>query len=356
MRLAGPGLVSFVDRLAAAFGVHAVLRRRRAGSLTVLMYHRVLPDRLVRRYPLSNLVVRESNFARQMRWLSRNVDVVPVRDALKGSCGPTMRGRPRVALTFDDGYRDNLEVAVPHLTRHGMKATFFVTTGFVEGGAMWFDVAASAFHRLGAPTCSELVAPGLAFADLSSFMTHLKGLDPSLRLEAVARLRERAGPLERGLLYDALTSDQVRQLHRLGHEIGSHSCTHPILTQLGGEDLQRELESSRRRIEEWTGVTPVGFCYPNGNSSDGVRSAVISAGYDYACTTGRGVNEAGTDPFLLRRWMISETSTSTESSGHMDDMFAAEVLGLHGLLRDRVWKARPVVPPTQEGAEGAPRS
>jgi peptidoglycan/xylan/chitin deacetylase (PgdA/CDA1 family) len=238
-----------------------------------------------------------------------------------------------VSITFDDGYLDNAEVAAPCLDRHGLRATYFVSTGFVDGAPMWFDEASVAFRRLGGLRCARELPPESPANDLGSFLGALKSLGESERRAAVAALRAESGPLEEGLLFAPLAPGDVARLHTAGHEIGSHSVTHPLLPGLARDRLQSELAVSRARIAEWTGALPGGFCYPNGDSDVEVRASVVASGYAYACTTARGANREGVDLLLLRRRMIAEASTTTPGGKASDCMFAGEVFGLHSALR-----------------------
>jgi peptidoglycan/xylan/chitin deacetylase (PgdA/CDA1 family) len=84
-----------------------------------------------------------------MQWLSGNCNVMPVREALAALAAGIPSKKPLVAVTFDDGYADNFEVAAPILEVHGLRGTFFITSGFVENAApLWYDRAADAWKRL----------------------------------------------------------------------------------------------------------------------------------------------------------------------------------------------------------------
>lgn len=339
-----------LDEWADRAGVLDVLSRAATRKLTVLMYHRVLPDRLAASYPLANLVVRESIFRSQMRWLASSTHVVPLGEALRARRHLGSQGMPVVSVTFDDGYQDNCDVAAPVMEEHGLRGTFFVATDFVEGtGTLWFDEAGFAFGQLGAARCTELLRPTRSFTDLGSILSWLKTRGHEGRALALADLRAHTSALPRGLVYDAMSPAQVRGLHESGHEVGSHSRTHSILTQLSPSQVADELASSRERVAEWTGEAPIGFCYPNGNVDDVAARAVRCVGYGYACTTSRGVNTRGTDRYRLRRLMVAESSTSFPVGHHVDVLFAAEVFGLHWMLR----RLRETVRRHRRGAETA---
>lgn len=326
-------IAQWIDVATRAAGLHRILSRRRAAALTVLMYHRVLPDGIAGQYPLSNLVIRESNFVRQLRWLAEHTTVMTLGAALSVRCRAGRPRRPIVALTFDDGYLDNSDVAARCLEGCGQRATFFVTTGFVEGRPLWFDVAAVACERLGASACARIAGSNADARDLGELLGIMKGLPDRRRRDAVEQLEQASGPMPGGMLFAPMSPEDVAALAAAGHEVGSHTESHPILPRADRSTVATELRGSRRKIAEWTGAPPAGFCYPNGSVDKGIRAEVSAAGYGYACTTRPGVNPWRADPYLLARTMIAPESTSTPGGAHSDAMFSAEVLGVHAGLR-----------------------
>lgn len=326
-------LAHWIDVATMAGGLHRVLSTRRSSVLTVLMYHRILPDGIADQYPLANLVIRESSFVRQLRWLAENTTVMTLKSALSARRRPGAARRPLVALTFDDGYLDNAVVAARRLEESGLRATFFVTTDFVEGRSLWFDVAAVAWQRLGPSRCAGITGSSADFRDLGGLLGALKGLSDQRRRDAIERLEAASGPMPGGIVFAPMAPREVRALAAAGHEVGSHTESHPILPKMSQSGIAAELRRSRRKIADWTGDLPAGFCYPNGSVDNGVRAEVIESGYGYACTTRAVVNGVRADPYLLGRTMIAPASTTTSRGGHSDAMFSAEVLGVHAGLR-----------------------
>ncbi len=327
-RLALRGL----DRLARACGAAARAETRACDGLTILMYHKVLPDALVGEYPLRNLVVPESVFARQMEWLESHCEPCVMSDGVDEMGGP-IGTRPRVAVTFDDGYLDNAEVAAPILRRVGVCATFFVTSGFVDGTPLWFDVAAGA-HATDSLVCvqeavthsSDLDLDSESFPNVGAWMGWLKRQSPDVR-ESIIESFDDAATRERPMIFGAMSPTQIGSLDRAGHEIGSHSVSHPILVGLKSDRLLAELGGARRAIGAWIDSPVRSFCYPNGDFDDRVVEAVRQAGYDSACTTRRGLNRAGDDRLTLRRRFITDANSGTTLA------FASETLGVHDMIR-----------------------
>ena len=330
-----------VDVAAAATGHLRTLERRAASGVTALMYHRVLPDAEHATYPRTSLAISESQFRAQVAWLGAHARTMTVRDALAPGV-ELGRGKPVVCLTFDDGYADNAEVAAPTLEEHGLRATFYVTTGFIAGPAMlWFDRATLHWER-DRRQCLETAAaipPGDGDRwepqDLDTWMSHRVTTTPEHRaavLEALDRATDLSDLREQ---HRPMSVAQIRALHERGHEIGSHTRTHPMLPTLRGADLDAEIGPAREDLRGWTGGDVHGFCYPNGDFSDDVVAAVRRAGHTYAVTTQPGLNAPGTDPYRLRRRWI-HTSGSTNPLGGVSTLsFRAETFGLHDRMRGR---------------------
>jgi len=334
------------DHFAKNTSILPWMRRSCANGVTILMYHKVLPEKLIPSYPFRNLVVDASTFDCQMAWLADHFDVITVRDAMGYLDGSKSNGqkkrRNKACVTFDDGYLDNFVYAAPILEKHGLRATFFVTTGFVEGESMWFDRAALAWnHDAGACIArAARTAPDLrdALSGVASleawldFLKKLSGTTRNLMLDATDE-----SIVSTGRIFDAMNPDQIRALSDRGHEIGAHSVTHSMLTYLDGESLRYEMQRSKALVHEWTGAQSDGFCYPGGDCNSQVIAAARDAGYQYACTVRRGMASDVSDRLALPRRGI----LSSSRYGMTVDGFEAEVLGWHDLVRTMARKMIP---------------
>jgi peptidoglycan/xylan/chitin deacetylase (PgdA/CDA1 family) len=126
-----------------------------------------------------------------------------------------------------------------------------------------------------------------------------------------------------------MSVEQLVDLHARGHEIGSHTVTHPLLPELDDDALLEETRGSRDRLAAWLGTDVPGFCYPNGDFDARTASAVVSAGHRYACTTRDGVHYANDDPFCIRRVDLVPDRV-LDRSGHFDaTAFRRELCGLY---------------------------
>lgn len=251
-------------------------------------------------------------FERQMAFIARAYVVLPVEDLVVRMRRGALP-RNALAITFDDGYRDNLTHAAPILARHGLPATVFVVTGAIDTGeALWFDRLALAFKRTRA---TGWTAPWGEALPLESVGERLAALGKTLTRFKTMTNRERRGQVEdvlaslgvgdeRPLKNVMLSWDDVHALMGLGVTIGAHTVSHPILAQLGAEEARAEIEGSRAAIRKNSGRAPQAFAYPNGRTADysqGVVSMVRDAGFTCAVTTQFGVNTAATPPYELRR-------------------------------------------------------
>lgn len=277
--------------------------------LTIAIFHRVLPAPDARRPSLPDV----TRFEQQMQWLKRSFQVLPLAVAVQGLQRGTLPARA-AAITFDDGYADNAEVALPILQRHGLCATFFVATGFLDGGRMWNDTVIEAIRSTTVERV-DLAFIGLAPMALSSLderraaiaavLPRLKYMTLDGREQALAQLLAATG--QPVLPVDLMMrSDQVVGLHRAGMEIGGHTVRHPILTRCAAAEARDEIATGRDRLQQLIDAPVDVFAYPNG--SPGIdydrshRDMVESLGFTAAVTTAGGTAGGSSDPFQLPRY------------------------------------------------------
>lgn len=317
---------SILELAADRAGVLARREGAMRSGLTIVTYHRVLPDRLARAHPLPQLVTPESVFRGELETLAARYQAVGLRDGLRRIANGA-GDRPLVAITFDDGFADNGAVAAPLLRERTMVATFFVVSGLTDtDGELWFEVAA---RRWLAASDAERrrafdAARGQGRPGLPGYLGALKSRPPDERDAAINQTREPGPPITERPLDRAMTTGQLRSLLDDGHEIGGHSVTHPILTTLNETEIRAEVAGCRRDLELRLGVPVNTFCYPNGSLDERVVKATRGAGYTAACTTRIGRNPPGANPLLLRR---------VDAAPH-------RVVNRHGYYADRAFRAR----------------
>lgn len=286
---------SGVCRLAAPFT---------RGLGAILMFHRVTPNPCDAFAPNSGLEITPEFLDDCLIHLrAQGFDILSLDaalDLLRARRRPT---RPFVVLTFDDGYRDLVDHALPILERHRAPFTAYVTTGFADRSArLWWLEMEESVRRLSrvdvlvdgrriARDCATAVEKRRAFAEI--YWSVRDGGEAAL-LDVVAALSAQAGVDARALANDACL-DWASVVGLAGHElatIGAHSSTHPRLAKLDVAEARREMAQSRDRIARETGVTPRHFCYPVGDpSSAGQREFKLAAelGFESAVTTRPGM-------------------------------------------------------------------
>jgi len=279
----------------------------RGGAFQVLTYHRV-NDEGDPFFPAVSVPV----FERQIAYIARAYRVLTVEELRERLVGGTVP-RNALAITFDDGYRDNLTHAAPILARHGLPATLFLATGFIGTSEVpWFDRVALAFKRtnreaFAAPWGETVVLTTRSdrLRVLERAWHHLKGLPEDGFQRTLDGLLVALGVAERTDLPRAmLTWDEVQALTRMGFTIGAHTVTHPILSRVSAERARAEVVNSRMTIASVLGRPPRVFAYPNGGPDDyteTVKNLVREAGFACAVTTRFGVNTRKTCAYELRR-------------------------------------------------------
>jgi len=275
-------------------------------AFPVLTFHRVNDDGDPFLPALSTRV-----FAARVAHLAAHFRVCPVEELADGLAAGRVP-RNALAITFDDGYRDNLVHAAPVLERHRLPATIFLATGFVgTGQAPWYDRLALALKG----TTRPRLAVGDRLWGLGSTSERLGALDALL--EWFKRVPDETRRAEVERLVDELSGgrlrtpprlmldwDDVRQLRAMGFSIGAHTVTHPILARCTPDRVWEEIAGSKRAIETALGEPVRAFAYPNGGADDyseTITNLVREAGYTCAVTTRRGLNTADTPLYELRR-------------------------------------------------------
>ncbi|MHC4824837.1 MAG: polysaccharide deacetylase family protein [Planctomycetota bacterium] len=321
-------------------GVLGSRERAARKQLNILCYHRILPEAEKAAYFCPDLVVTPEAFRAQCRTLAAHHRVLPLAEALAAlQEGP--QDKPLVALTFDDGYVDNLMYAAPILAEFGQRATFFVVSDLMgTTSPPWYDFVARCVADLAAR--GEGSGPEGSAVTMESGMSPMdlvegaKAFTPEKRVAVLERLAERLGQAPTFPPQDlVMNAAQVQELVGLGHEVGSHSVSHEILPLLDRTALEAEIGESKTRLEEAAGQPVPSFCYPNGDFDDRCLEIVAARGYAQAVTTRNGANEADADSYTLRRRFIHEQRLADGSGNPSSTLFRAEVCGLSDRLLRR---------------------
>jgi peptidoglycan/xylan/chitin deacetylase (PgdA/CDA1 family) len=297
--------------------------------LTVLLYHRVLPDRR-QEFTLDRAVVDSDPacFDRHMEFVASSCTPIDLAQLLAFLHGEAKLPDNPVMVTFDDGYLDNREYALPVLRRYGIRALFFISSSYVsERRTFWWDRLAYLFHetrvkvaRVGFPTDLVLrVGEDRARAErtvLRIIKTH-RGLDVDRFLtELGVGLEVDWSPgLDRRLADEnIMTWDDIRALRDGGMDIGSHTRTHRVLDTVEPSALDGELVASRTDIEREIGGRVTALAYPVGRPVRRLpllERAVRDAGYRVGFSVETRANSLASpvDPFNVMRLPVCGTTS-----------------------------------------------
>jgi len=302
----------------------------------ILLYHRVAQPR---RDP-QLLAVAPDGFEAHLAMLRQRTNIMRLSEMVDRAAAGKALPRRAVAITFDDGYTDNVRIAEPILVRAQLPATLFVATGYVETGRpYWWDAIDTAI--LGSPLPSRLElpfpagprhwsisdeptgrdtwnvlsesAPGSRRAAYVEIMPAVKPLGPPARERILDALRRACGVDLAGEL-DArpMTPQNVAEMDRRGIiEIGAHTVDHPQLSLLDPAQQDDEIAKSARTVAQWTGRAPALFAYPYGSNADydaDSVKAVKRAGFRAACSNFPGLVDATTAAFELPRMLVRNVS------------------------------------------------
>ena len=272
----------------------------------ILTFHRVNDDNdpFMASLPTSVFAARMAHIARHYKVLT--VEELSAR--LRDGTAP----RNALAITFDDGYRDNLTHAAPILRSLGLPATIFVVTGHIDSPhALWFDRLALAFKSATARQVElmdgrvfPLATVTGRLAALDAARAHLKQVPDDERSPSLEHLIQALKPTPERPKRLMLSWDEVVALRGLGFTIGAHTITHPIMSRLTPSQVRSEVHGSKATIEKALGSPVQAFAYPNGQPEDyneAVTDVVREAGFTCAVTTNRGLNDADTPVLELRR-------------------------------------------------------
>lgn len=295
------------------------LMRSLKRSALILNYHRVLPkvspDSAMHERALA---VSAEAFKDQLEYLAANFNCLPLPELIERLIQGKSIAR-LAAVTFDDGYADNFEYALPLLEHVRIPATVFVTSGFIGSTAVpwWCEIERLLKHRM--PENGHSLAH--AYFDLS---IEMKKLNSAAQIERLNQLRGSAnhgmGSSEfqreqpgRSLF---MNSAQVRQLANSELiTIGSHSATHPVLSTLSDEQARHEMVESRLALESLIKAPVRLLAYPfgkPGQASAREYSLAKACGYMAAFTTVVKGVRPGTDPFSVPRLPISSDDSFTD--------------------------------------------
>lgn len=305
------------------------LNRTSQAKFVVLCYHRV--GQLG--FPfIPTVTARE--FEAQMRFLRERYRILSLDELCLEMSNPAARGQA-VAVTFDDGYRDLYTRAFNVLKKYKIPATVFLTVNSIETGEVaWYDRIFLATHvypermleiELDKPRQFELTSAASRQRAAVKIVATLRLLPDDRRRECCAALERQVSLPAAELAERMLTWSQIREMQYEGIDFGSHTVTHPVVSRLPVAGAEKELQESKRIMEERLDRPVKDFAYPFGQPADCgpvAEDLLRRAGYRSAATTSWGVNSPGGNSFQLRRIQIGEDSSLAMFAYRLNQIFS----------------------------------
>lgn len=313
--------------------------------LRILAYHRVAELRDTPFVDSRSVSATPKDFVWQMDHLARHYHVIGTPQLLNAVENGSRLPTRAVLITFDDAYADFAETAWPVLKRFGLCATLFVPTGYPNHPEMPFswDKLYQAFSA----TCrTELCVTPFgplplgkpeqkrrALRIVQDYLATVPDYEAMRLVDSVcAQLVERC-------VYsgNVLTWNQLRKLGKEGLTLGSHTRTHPIMTQVNPERMREEIRTSQEDLQREIGIALPIFCYPNGDHNDTIISILRDEGIRLAFTTLSGPNDSlSLDPFRLRRIVITPRTSRTVFRIRLLRLGAYVDSCRHGIMKNRL--------------------
>lgn len=300
-------------------------KRLARDGVVVLTLHRVLPAEKFDQVDCQEgMLVRDTTFDGLLAYLRAHCECVPLAQQ-NGMPLSGKASRVRVAVTFDDGWRDNYETALPLARRHEVPFTVFVCPGFIDHRESFWPAAvvklwraaeqSNVLERLRALWREAVPGASPERPTVDDLMDDLKPLEAARRnafMQAAASLAgEESAFSQAGNGGDFLTWAQVREMATQGVAFGSHTDTHRILPKIPAHDALRELQASKGTVEFNLKSCSM-LAYPNGDWSETVRTLAAQCGYRFAFANSPGVWKTETNPFSVPRVNIWEGKLAGE--------------------------------------------
>ncbi len=273
-------------------GAAAAMAQRTRGLGAVLMFHHVRPSKPKAFDPHRILEITPEFLDCVLGHIrNRGYDIIPIDEMAERIRNP-QSGRPFVVLTFDDGYRDNAEFALPVLRRHAAPFTVFATTGFADGGAplWWLDLEDAAARGLPGPDGSKTIgSPAKIFKSIYADLRPKANLQQEIaRFSAAADIDGPARTRRLCLHWDDLRALAADPLCTLG----THTLTHPLLGTQDEQTARREMAQSKAILEDKLQLPVRHIAYPVGDAlAAGAREFALAKelGFETGVTTRPGV-------------------------------------------------------------------
>jgi peptidoglycan/xylan/chitin deacetylase (PgdA/CDA1 family) len=295
--------------------VIAKLRSLFVNDVRIIAYHRICETDALNDQELVSATCDE--FEKQIIHIKKNYSAISFEQLINHLNNDTTPPRNAVIITFDDGFADNYLNAFPILEKYQIPATIFISTDYIDTDkTFWFNLL-SRLVKLNVGASFSLDDKRYAVSSkpenqeslLVELLSLMKGKPNKNRLELLIELSKQLPESELCDNYALpMTWDNVREMDKSVIEFGSHTATHPILSQLTHEELEYEIVGSKKQLEKQLGKKIQTISYPEGMEyayNNKVIEMVTNSGYELGCSYIPGVNKLGSlDSFQLKRMHI----------------------------------------------------
>ena len=288
-----------------------IARKRKEGKLPLYIpsYHRFSQQKEL--IPSTPRCIAINSFLEQIEFLCRNFEVIPL--SIIAKCIHNREPFPKnsIAITIDDGYKDNYLLAYPVLKEYGVPATIFVTTSYIDGKQTPWEAKVS--FAISHTSLKELYLEEIGRFSLRKEKERYKA-----RKLIIKRLKKFSGRRKEALLKKLfeiceievpadlgkelmLSWNEIREMSESGIEFGAHTVHHPELTNISLKEAKWEIEESKKELEEGLGKPVISFAYPSGIYNREMVQLVKNAGFLCAVTTTVREVKPWSDPYELGR-------------------------------------------------------
>jgi len=304
-------------------GILFIIKNYKLKNKTVVLtYHRVLPDDdFANSFSNPGIVVKPETFARNLKFLKKHFNVISSID-IKSTLQPASdNNKKKCVITFDDGWIDNYLYALPIIREFNLPVTLFLPIDYIGTGQLfWQEQIGRILYQLyqtEMEPCNEVLdelqittirdsSPSQVRENILKVVSQLKQ-KPYPELEKIIQKLQAAVDTSKYEHIDRYIEwEQARKMQAHGLYLGSHACSHRILTRLDTDTISKELQLSAETIEQYTGLKPLVIAYPNGDSNEAVQRAAFDAGYEIGFTTQPGYVSSSDNALELKRINLHE--------------------------------------------------
>lgn len=274
-------------------------------NLTVLAYHRVMDYDNEYPFDIDLISATCAEFDSQIKFIKKHFNPITIEHLVECHISSKKLPKSPILITFDDGFEDNYYNAFPILKKHNVPATIFISTDFIsQDGTLWFDHLSYIIMNMSSPNLKVMLKDEFNITDvvddrrliIEQVMKYVKAIPNTVRIEILKNIEsnyEFKIPDQHERLSTTLNWEQIKEMMASGISFGSHTMSHPILSQLDEETLKSELVGSKRIIEEKLNQKIDTIAYPVGTEStfnDKVIDYTSQAKYKLAFSYMQGIN------------------------------------------------------------------